>query len=247
MEWISDPAIWASLLTLTMLEIVLGIDNVIFVSIVANKLPEVQRGKARGIGLSLALILRLVFLSMLAWLIGLTNPLFMIFNQEVSWRDLILLSGGLFLIYKGTVEIREAIKGECVGENSTKPASFGLVIAQIIVLDLVFSIDSVVTAIGMAQHLWIMITAVIIAMAVMVSSAKTISDFISKHPTAKMLALSFLVLVGIALVADGLHYHIPRNYLYLAFAFSSIVEILNLLEKRRRDTPTYNDRSQNDQ
>ena len=152
MEWISDPAIWASLLTLTMLEIVLGIDNVIFVSIVANKLPEAQRGKVRGIGLSMALILRLVFLSMLAWLIGLTNPLFTIFNQGVSWRDLILLSGGLFLIYKGTVEIREAVKGKHAGENSTKQASFGLVIAQIIVLDLVFSIDSVVTAIGMTQH-----------------------------------------------------------------------------------------------
>ena len=241
MEWISDPAIWASLLTLTMLEIVLGIDNVIFVSIVANKLPEAQRGKARGIGLSMALILRLVFLSMLAWLIGLTNPLFTIFNQGVSWRDLILLSGGLFLIYKGTVEIREAVKGKHAGGNSTKQASFGLVIAQIIVLDLVFSIDSVVTAIGMAQHLWIMITAVIIAMAVMVSSAKTISDFISKHPTAKMLALSFLVLVGVALVADGLHYHIPRNYLYLAFSFSSIVEILNLLEKSKRGSLTSND------
>ena len=234
MEWVSDPAIWASLLTLTMLEIVLGIDNVIFVSIVANKLPESQRGKARKIGLSLALILRLILLSMLAWLIGLTEPLFTIFEQDVSWRDLILLSGGLFLIYKGILEIREAVEPENENTKSVKPASFGLVIGQIIVLDLVFSIDSVVTAIGMAEHLWIMITAVIIAMAVMLSSAKTISDFISKHPTSKMLALSFLVLVGVALVADGLHYHIPRNYLYIAFAFSIIVEMLNLWEKSNR-------------
>ena len=234
MEWVSDPAIWASLLTLTMLEIVLGIDNVIFVSIVANKLPESQRGKARKIGLSLALGLRLILLSMLAWLIGLTEPLFTIFEQDVSWRDLILFSGGLFLIYKGILEIREAVEPENDNTKSVKPASFGLVIGQIIVLDLVFSIDSVVTAIGMAEHLWIMITAVIIAMAFMLSSAKTISDFISKHPTSKMLALSFLVLVGLALVADALHYHIPRNYLYIAFAFSIIVEMLNLWEKRNR-------------
>ena len=234
MEWASDPAIWASLLTLTMLEIVLGIDNVIFVSIVANKLPESQRGKARKIGLSLALGLRLILLSMLAWLIGLTEPLFTIFEQDVSWRDLILFSGGLFLIYKGILEIREAVEPENDNTKSVKPASFGLVIGQIIVLDLVFSIDSVVTAIGMAEHLWIMITAVIIAMAFMLSSAKTISDFISKHPTSKMLALSFLVLVGLALVADALHYHIPRNYLYIAFAFSIIVEMLNLWEKRNR-------------
>ena len=161
MEWVSDPAIWASLLTLTMLEIVLGIDNVIFVSIVANKLPESQRGKARKIGLSLALVLRLILLSMLAWLIGLTEPLFAIFEQDVSWRDLILFSGGLFLIYKGILEIREAVEPENENTKSVKPASFGLVIGQIIVLDLVFSIDSVVTAIGMAEHLWIMILSLI--------------------------------------------------------------------------------------
>ena len=234
MEWITDPAIWASLFTLTLLEIVLGIDNVIFVSIVANKLPESQRANARRIGLSLALILRLLLLSMLAWLVGLTNPLFTVFDQGFSWRDLILLSGGIFLIYKGTREILEVLDGETENNGSKKIASFATIIAQIIILDLVFSIDSVVTAIGMAEHLWVMITAVVIAMGVMLSAAKTISDFINHHPTAKMLALAFLLLVGIALVADGLHFHIPREYLYVAIAFSVLVEILNFIEKRKR-------------
>ena len=235
MEWITDPAIWASLFTLTLLEIVLGIDNVIFVSIVANKLPESQRANARRIGLSLALILRLLLLSMLAWLVGLTNPLFTVFGQGFSWRDLILLSGGIFLIYKGTREILDALNGETENNESKKTAGFATIIAQIIILDLVFSIDSVVTAIGMADHLWVMITAVVIAMGVMLSAAKTISDFINHHPTAKMLALAFLLLVGIALVADGLHFHIPREYLYVAIAFSVSVEILNLMEKRKRN------------
>jgi predicted tellurium resistance membrane protein TerC len=235
MEWITDPAIWASLFTLTLLEIVLGIDNVIFVSIVANKLPESQRASARRIGLSLALILRLLLLSMLVWLVGLTNPLFTVFGQGFSWRDLILLSGGIFLIYKGTREILDALDGETEDNKSKKNANFATIIAQIIVLDLVFSIDSVVTAIGMAEHLWVMITAVVIAMGVMLSAAKTISDFINQHPTAKMLALAFLLLVGVALVADGLHFHIPREYLYVAIAFSVLVEILNFIEKRKRN------------
>ena len=232
MEWINDPAVWASLATLTVLEIILGIDNVIFVSIVANKLPENQRNKARKIGLGLALVLRLIFLSMLAWLVGLTDPIFSIKDHAVSWRDLILLSGGLFLVYKSCKEIKVTVNGEPENTSKGGVGSFSGVIAQIVVLDLVFSIDSVLTAIGLAEHLFIMITAVIIAMAVMLTASKPISEFIYKHPTSKMLALCFLLIVGIVLVADGIHIHIPRAYLYAAIAFSIVVEALNLLMKR---------------
>ena len=232
MEWINDPAVWASLLTLTLLEIVLGIDNVIFVSIVANKLPESTRGKARKIGLGLALILRLILLSMLAWLVGLTEPLFELLNHKVSWRDLILLIGGLFLVYKAYKEIMTTLKGEAESAEHGSTASFSGIIAQIVVLDLVFSVDSVLTAIGLAEHLFIMVTAVVIAMAVMLTASKPISEFIYLHPTAKMLALCFLLLVGIVLVADGLHIHIPRTYLYVAIGFSVAVEALNLLMKK---------------
>ncbi|MBM86259.1 MAG: hypothetical protein CMM47_09585 [Rhodospirillaceae bacterium] len=237
MEWIADPAIWASLLTLTLLEIVLGIDNVIFVSIVANRLPEARRSSARRIGLLAALALRLVFLSMIAWVVGLTQPIFTVLGHAVSWRDVILITGGLFLLYKGTSEIHGAVEGEVEQQTGVAGATFAAVIGQIILLDLVFSIDSVVTAVGMVEHLWVMITAVVIAMAVMLSAAGPISAFIDAHPTAKMLALSFLLLVGIALVADGLHYHIPRGYLYFAIAFSASVEVCNLLARRKRKVP----------
>ena len=232
MEWINDPAVWASLATLTLLEIILGIDNVIFVSIVANKLPENQRSKARKIGLGLALILRLIFLSMLAWLVGLTEPIFSIVNHAVSWRDLILLSGGLFLVYKASKEIKVTIIGEPENTSGSGAGSFSGIIAQIVVLDLVFSIDSVLTAIGLAEHLFIMITAVVIAMAVMITASKPISEFIYRHPTSKMLALCFLLIVGIVLIADGIDIHIPRTYLYAAIAFSILVEALNLLMKK---------------
>ena len=232
MEWINDPAVWASLATLTLLEIILGIDNVIFVSIVANKLPENQRSKARKIGLGLALILRLIFLSMLAWLVGLTEPIFSIVNHAVSWRDLILLSGGLFLVYKASKEIKVTIIGAPENTSGSGAGSFSGIIAQIVVLDLVFSIDSVLTAIGLAEHLFIMITAVVIAMAVMITASKPISEFIYRHPTSKMLALCFLLIVGIVLIADGIHIHIPRTYLYAAIAFSILVEALNLLMKK---------------
>lgn len=237
MEWITDPTIWASLLTLTLLEIVLGIDNVIFVSIVANRLPEARRAAARRIGLGAALALRLVFLSMIAWIVGLTEPLFTVFEQTVSWRDIILITGGLFLIYKGTSEIHGAVEGEVEHDSGVATAGFAAVVGQIIVLDLVFSIDSVVTAVGMAEHLWVMIVAVVVAMAVMLSAAGPISTFINNHPTAKMLALSFLLLVGLALIADGLQFHIPRGYLYFAVAFSGVVEALNLLAKRKKKVP----------
>jgi predicted tellurium resistance membrane protein TerC len=237
MDWITDPTIWASLLTLTLLEVVLGIDNVIFVSIVANRLPEEKRAAARRLGLGAALILRLVFLSMIAWVVGLTEPILELFEQSVSWRDVILIAGGLFLIYKGTSEIHGAVEGEVEHESGGASVSFASVIGQIIVLDLVFSIDSVVTAVGMAEHLWVMIVAVIVAMAVMLVAAGPISRFINAHPSAKMLALSFLLLVGMALIADGLHFHVPRGYLYAAVGFSVIVEALNMLAKRKKKVP----------
>lgn len=238
MEWIDNPAIWASLLTLTLLEIVLGIDNVIFVSIVANRLPPKQRAKARGIGLSVALILRLILLAAIAWIVGLTQPILEFLSYSFSWRDIILFSGGIFLIYKGTTEIHATVEGNNFDEQTKSPASFTNVIGQIVILDLVFSIDSVVTAVGMAEHLWVMIVAVIVAMFVMFCAAKPISIFIDQHPTAKMLALSFLLLIGVALVADGLHFHIPREYLYFAVAFSAVVEILNLLVRRKKRAQT---------
>jgi predicted tellurium resistance membrane protein TerC len=226
---------------LTLLEIVLGIDNVIFVSIVANRLPAAQRPNARRIGLGAALALRLVFLSMIAWIVGLTEPIISILNQDVSWRDLTLIAGGLFLIYKGTSEIHGTVEGEVEreggGGGGGATVSFAAIVGQIIVLDLVFLIDSVVTAVGMAEHLWVMIVAVILAMVVMVSASGPISRFISTHPTAKMLALSFLLLVGMALIADGLHFHVPRGYLYCAVGFSVIVEALKMLVKRKQKIP----------
>ena len=226
---------------MTLLEIVLGIDNVIFVSIVANRLPAAQRPNARRIGLGAALALRLVFLSMIAWIVGLTEPIISILNQDVSWRDLTLIAGGLFLIYKGTSEIHGTVEGEVEreggGGGGGATVSFAAIVGQIIVLDLVFLIDSVVTAVGMAEHLWVMIAAVILAMVVMVSASGPISRFISTHPTAKMLALSFLLLVGMALIADGLHFHVPRGYLYCAVGFSVIVEALKMLGKRKQKIP----------
>jgi predicted tellurium resistance membrane protein TerC len=237
MDWITDPTIWASLLTLTLLEVVLGIDNVIFVSIVANRLPQEQRAMARRIGLGAALGLRLVFLSMITWIVGLTEPVLVVFDHAISWRDIILIAGGLFLIYKGTSEIHGAVEGEVEHEGGGATAGFAAVIGQIVVLDLVFSIDSVVTAVGMAEHLWVMVVAVITAMAVMLSAAGPISHFINAHPTAKMLALSFLLLVGMALIADGMHFHVPRGYLYAAVGFSVIVEALNMLAKRKKKIP----------
>lgn len=234
MEWLSDPNLWASLAALTALEIVLGIDNVIFVSIVSNQLPVERRAMARRIGLGMALLLRIVFLAAISWIIGLTAPVFSIGEHAVSWRDLILLSGGLFLLYKGTHEIHETVEGEHDEGKVRKTAAFAAVVGQIIVLDLVFSIDSVITAVGMAEDLGVMIAAVVIAMIVMLLAAEPIAAFISKHPTTKMLALSFLLLVGVALVADALHFHIPRGYLYFAVFFSALVEGLNLWMRARR-------------
>ena len=226
---------WASLVTLTILEIILGIDNVIFISIVAERLPEGQRERARRIGLVLALGVRLALLAGAVWLIGLTAPLFELYGFALSARDLILLGGGLFLIVKGTKEIHSTVEGEDHGAGGAgKKVSFGNVIGQIIVLDIVFSFDSIVTAIGLTDHLPVMWIAVVLSMLVMLMASKAVAAFIRGHPTVKMLALSFLLLIGVALVADGMHFHIPRGYLYFAVAFSLGVEALNLFATRRR-------------
>jgi predicted tellurium resistance membrane protein TerC len=234
-DWLTDPQIWGALFTLTALEIVLGIDNVIFISLVAERLPAEQRAKARAIGLGAALAMRLALLATIAWIIGLTAPAVTVFDFALSWRDLILLAGGMFLLAKATLEIHQSVEGEHhEADKGRALGSFGLVIAQIMLLDLIFSLDSIITAVGMTRHLPIMIAAVIIAVGVMFFAAAAVSGFIARHPTTKMLALSFLLLIGIALVADGLHFHIPRGYLYFAIAFSVLVELLNLSAARRR-------------
>ncbi len=234
LAWLTDPQIWGALVTLTALEIVLGIDNVIFISLVAERLPKAQQAKARAIGLSAALIMRLLLLAAIAWVVGLTAPVFTVFGIAFSWRDLILFAGGLFLLVKATLEIHRSVEGTHEAGGGEGRASFALVIAQIMLLDLIFSLDSIITAVGMTDHLPVMVIAVVIAVAVMFFAAAAVSDFIARHPTTKMLALSFLLLVGVALVADGLHFHIPRGYLYFAIAFSVLVEFLNLAAARRR-------------
>jgi len=236
MEMLTTPDFWASLLTLTALEIVLGIDNLVFLSVVTSRLPESQRKRATQIGLTGALVLRIIFLSMIVWIAGLVTPVFSIGEHAVSWRDIILLGGGLFLLTKGTMEIHHTVEGEEDEPDATKATAnaFTAAIIQIIALDIVFSLDSVITAIGMTQNLPVMITAVVIAIGVMMFAARPVGDFVEKHPTTKMLALSFLLLVGLALIADGLHFHIPREYLYFAIAFSASVEGLNLWAKRNR-------------
>ncbi len=234
-EFLSSPEILMSLATLTILEIVLGIDNIIFISIVAARLPAEQQAKARTIGLMLALVMRLILLSMIAWLASLTTPLFTAIGQEFSWRDIILIAGGLFLLVKGTLEIHHSVEGDH-GEdkNTLKKVTMGAVLGQIVMLDIVFSLDSVITAIGMVDELSVMVTAVVIAMAVMLFAAKTVSDFVNNHPTVKMLALSFLLLVGMALIADGFEYHIERAFLYFAVGFSLGVECLNLWSQKNK-------------
>jgi predicted tellurium resistance membrane protein TerC len=231
---LSDPAAWASLLTLTVLEIVLGIDNILFLSIVSAKLPQHQQATARRIGLLLALIMRIGLLASIAWIVTLTQPLFSVFSYAFSWRDLILIGGGLFLLVKGTMEIHATLEDAHGGADVVK-AKLGFVsaVVQIVILDLVFSLDSVITAVGMADHLEVMIAAVVIAIGVMLVAAEPVARFVDQHPTVKMLALSFLLLVGMALVADGMQYHIPRGYLYFAIAFSMVVELLNLWVRRK--------------
>lgn len=231
----ADPAVWASFLTLVVLEIVLGIDNVIFISIVANRLPEHQRARGRFIGLGGALVLRILLLASIAWIIKLKDPIFTVFDHPVSWRDIILIAGGLFLIYKATKEIHEEVEGENEGdEYKMGTAAFGAVVTQIMILDLVFSLDSVITAVGVADHIEVMIAAVIIAVIVMAVAAGPIAGFVERNPSTKMLALSFLVMIGMALVADGAGFHIERGYIYGAMLFSGFVEMLNLLRSKKR-------------
>lgn len=233
-DWIANPDIWISLLTLTGLEIVLGIDNVIFISILAGKLPAHQQDRARKLGLTLALVTRIALLCSLAWMMRLTTPLFTLFNTGISGRDLILLLGGLFLIAKSTHEIHGKLEGEDGAATTRLAPSFAAVIVQILILDIVFSLDSVITAVGMANVLGVMIAAVIIAVIVMLVFAAAISGFVDRHPTIKMLALSFLLMIGVTLVADGLHHHVPKGYIYFSMAFSLGVEMLNLRMRAKR-------------
>lgn len=236
MDFLLDPQIWASFLTLTLMEVVLGIDNVIFVSIVANRLPPEKRAFGRMVGLSGALVMRIALLFAITWLIGLTAVAFTAFGFEASWRDVILMAGGIFLLIKATLEIHNSVEGDGHGPEGVAGvavAGMGMVIAQIIALDLVFSVDSILTAIGMVDDVRVMIAAVVVSIIVMMIASKPIADFIHRHPTAKMLALSFLLLIGVALIADAMHFHIPRGYLYAAIGFSVVVEALNQMARRK--------------
>jgi len=223
-----------SLITLTVMEIVLGIDNIVFISVVVGRLDAERAKRARQIGLLLALAFRIMLLMAISWLIGLKAPLFELFDKSFSWRDLILAAGGLFLLYKATHEIHSEIEGPEVDETGAVSAAFSAIIAQIVVIDIIFSVDSIITAIGMAEHVEIMVAAVVISMAVMYVASGPIAEFIKRHPTTKMLALSFLVLIGVALIADGLGFHIPRGYIYFAMAFSAVVEIININIRSKR-------------
>jgi predicted tellurium resistance membrane protein TerC len=236
MELITSPEAWAGLLTLTALEIVLGIDNVIFLSVLVSRIPPAQANRARQIGLALALVFRILLLSILVWLIGLTQPVITVKDVALSWRDIILIGGGLFLIAKATHEIHGEVEAREGGEGDAKPSpsAFFWVIVQIIIVDLVFSLDSIITAIGMAQDIEIMIAAVVIACIIMYISSGPVARFVAEHPTTKMLALAFLVLIGVALVADGFSFHIPRGYIYFAIAFSAAVEMFNVMARRNR-------------
>jgi predicted tellurium resistance membrane protein TerC len=233
MEWLSDPQAWAALATLTALEIVLGIDNIIFISILVGRLPARQREKARILGLALAMLTRLALLMSLVWVMGLNASLFTLLGNEISGRDLILLGGGLFLLVKSTSEIHESLEGAAEARKHQAVASFGGVLIQIAIIDIVFSLDSVITAVGLAQQIAVMAIAIVISVLVMMFAARAISDFVDTHPTIKMLALSFLILVGTALIAEGLDFHVPRGYIYFAMAFSVAVEMLNLRMRRR--------------
>jgi len=237
MDWLTDPQAWISLVTLTVLEIVLGIDNIIFISILAGKLPPNQQKKARTIGLMLALITRVLLLSLIFVIAKLTEPLFAVFGHGISWRGLVMIGGGLFLIVKSVKEVHSSLEGEEHEKSGGIRAALGAVIAQIVVIDIVFSLDSVITAVGLAQQIGVMITAVILAMVVMLLAAGAISDFVNRHPTIKMLALSFLLLVGVVLVADGFGQHVEKGYIYFAMAFSFAVEMLNMKLRKKGGKP----------
>ena len=239
MEWLTDPQTWAALLTLTALEIVLGIDNVVFISILAGKLPHAEQPRARTVGLGLAMLTRIALLFSISWIIRLTAPLFTVLGQEISGRDLILIIGGLFLLAKSTHEIHAKLEGEEGRASASGKSSFISVIIQILLLDVVFSLDSVITAVGMADNLAVMIAAVVLAVLFMMVFAGSISRFVERHPTVKMLALSFLLLIGVTLIADGLDRHIPKGYIYFAMGFSVLVELLNIRVRRRREARSH--------
>ncbi len=236
--WITDPETWIALATLVALEVVLGIDNLLFIAILGDRVAPERRKAARRAGLAMALVTRLILLAALAWIVGLTQPAFAAFGTVFAWRDLILLGGGLFLLYKGTHEIHNEVAGAGLRSKGVKArASFASVVAQIAVIDIVFSLDSVITAVGMVDELWVMVVAVIAAMILMIVAADPLSRFIGAHPTVKMLALSFLLMIGMVLIADGLGFHIPKGYVYFALAFSVMVEALNGWVRRRASRP----------
>ena len=235
-DWIYSPEAWIALASLTAIEIVLGIDNVVFISVLVSKLPAKERERARKIGLALALLFRVVFLFLLSWLIGLTEPVIEFAQFALSWRDIVLIAGGLFLLTKATREVHAEIEGGHQSAASAAEGAFAWVVAQVIVIDLVFSVDSIVTAIGMAQQIEVMIIAVIIAVGVMYLSSGPVSAFIARNPTTKMLALAFLMLIGVALIADGMGFHLPRGYIYFAMAFAAGVEVVNVLASRNRQS-----------
>jgi predicted tellurium resistance membrane protein TerC len=237
MDWLTDPGLWASLLTLTALEIVLGVDNLVFIAILAGRLPAARQNRARQIGLTLALATRLALLASIAWIIGLTRPLFELLGHPVSWRDIVLIAGGLFLLYKGTREIHHALEGdrpEGEEEHGNERTSLAGVVTQIMLLDIVFSLDSVITAVGMANNLWVMASAIIIAVVIMLVASGPLTGFVQRYPTVKMLAVSFLILIGMTLIADGAGFHVPKGYIYAAIGFSVGVEALNQFAARRR-------------
>ena len=233
MELLSDPQAWIAFFTLTALELVLGIDNVIFISILVDKLPAARRELARRLGLLLAMGMRIALLFLLSWLIGLTEPLFRI-GQEISGRDLILIGGGLFLLYKSTVEIHQLLEGEAGARSAGVPATFAGVLVQIMLIDLVFSLDSIITAVGMVREVAVMVAAVVVSVALMMVFAAPLGRFVSSRPTIKMLALAFLFMIGLVLIADGFDHHVPKGYVYFAMAFSVLVEMLNMRVRRKR-------------
>jgi predicted tellurium resistance membrane protein TerC len=232
MNWITQPESWIALLTLTVLEIVLGIDNIVFIGILAARLPQSQRGSVRTLGLGLAMAMRILLLFSLTYVMRLTSPLFAVFTQTISGRDLILLAGGLFLIYKSTREIHYRLEGAEEADEQRKPPAFSAILIQIVLLDIVFSLDSIITAVGMTDEIVIMVIAVVIAGGCMIAAAAPIGAFVERHPTVTMLALSFLLLIGVALIAEGLHQNIPKGYIYFAMGFAALTEMLNLRMKR---------------
>jgi predicted tellurium resistance membrane protein TerC len=237
MEWLTNPEAWIALLTLTALEIVLGIDNIIFISILVSRLPREKRDKARVLGLGLAMVTRIMLLLSITWVMRLTTPFFAVFGREISGRDLILIIGGLFLLWKSTMEIHESLEGEEETRSARAAAGFMAILAQIAVLDIVFSLDSVITAVGLANDVMVMVLAIMIAVLVMMFSSRSIGEFVDRHPTIKVLALSFLVMIGVTLIVEGFGLHIPKGYIYFAMAFSVSVEMLNIRMRKKTAHP----------